>query len=80
MLLSNGLVLREKKPGGARERPKFIYRLIKTLNSKAAHQPSIVAMEFSNLRKACRYEKGRHCKLAKDACSAQNCRLIIKPK
>jgi len=57
-LMSNGLVLREKKPGGARGRPKFIYRLIKTPESKAAFQPSIVPIEFSSLRKACRYEKG----------------------
>jgi len=67
-LMSNGLVLREKKPGWAHGRPKFIYRLIKTPESKVAFQPSINAMEFSNLRKACRYEKGGYCK------------FIIKPK
>lgn len=79
-LMSEGLVLREKKPVGMRGRPKFVYRLIKTNSSKAEFQPSIVAIEFPKLRKACRYEKGGYCKLVKDACKAQNCRLIIKPK
>jgi len=29
-LMSEGLILREKKPVGGRGRPKFVYRLIKT--------------------------------------------------
>ena len=79
-LMSEGLILREKKPVGGRGRPKFVYRLIKTPESKAAFQPSIVPIEFSKLRKACRYKKGGYCKLVKNAYSAQNCKLIIKPK
>jgi len=79
-LMFEGLILREKKPVGGRGRPKFLYHLIKTPKSKAAFQPSIVPIEFSNLRKACRYEKGGYCKLVKDTCSAQNCKLVTKPK
>jgi len=78
-LMSEGLVLREKKPREGRGRPKFLYRLVNEA-SKPSIQPSIVLMEFSKLRKICKYEKGGYCKLAKNTCTNQNCRLIIKPK
>jgi len=79
-LMSEGLVLREKKPGEGRGRPKFQYRLADVQASKPSIQPSIVLIEFSKLKKVCKYEKGGYCKLAKNACTNQNCRLIIKPK
>ncbi|MGB9854189.1 MAG: hypothetical protein ACPLRY_05215 [Candidatus Bathyarchaeales archaeon] len=79
-LMSDGLVLREKKPCEGRGRPKFLYRLADVQASKPSIQPSIVIIEFSKLKKACKYEKGGYCKLAKNACTNQNCRLIIKPK
>jgi len=79
-LVSEGLVFREKKPGKGRGRPKFLYRPADIQTFKASSQPSIALIEFSKLRKACRYEKGGYCKLAKNTCATQNCRLIIKPK
>jgi hypothetical protein len=33
----------------------------------------VVVFEFSRLKKACRYEKGDYCKLARDGCATQNC-------
>jgi predicted ArsR family transcriptional regulator len=78
-LMSEGLVSREKKPREGRGRPKFHYRLVNEA-SKPSVQPSIVLLEFSKLRKICKYEKGGYCKLAKNTCTDQNCRLIIKPK
>jgi len=78
-LMSEGLVLRDKKPCEGRGRPKFLYRLINEA-SKPSIQPSIVLIEFSKLRKICKYEKGGYRKLAKNACTNQNCRLIIKPR
>jgi predicted transcriptional regulator len=79
-LMSEGLVLREKKPGEGRGRTKFLYRLAVIQASKPSLQPSIVVIEFPKLKKACKQEKGGYCKLAKNTCTAQNCKLITKPK
>ncbi|MEM2914993.1 MAG: hypothetical protein QXH91_06315 [Candidatus Bathyarchaeia archaeon] len=79
-LCSERLVSRDKKPSERRGRPKLLYRLAETHISEALIQPSIIALEFSKLRKACKYEKGGYCKLAKNTCTTQNCKLIIKPK
>jgi len=76
---SEGLVLKEKKPSKGRGRPEFQYRPADAPQPKATPQPSVVVLEFSRLKKACRYEKGGYCKLARDRCVTQNCRLIIKP-
>lgn len=79
-LCSERLVLREKKPSERRGRPNFLYRLADIQTFKASVQPSVVLIEFSKLRKACKYEKGGYCKLVKDACLPQNCKLTIKAK
>jgi predicted transcriptional regulator len=76
---SEGLVLKEKKPSKGRGRPEFLYRAADTPQPKTAPQLSVVVLEFSRLKKACRYEKGGYCKLARDRCVAQNCPLPIKP-
>jgi len=75
---TEGLLLKEKKLSKGRGRPRFLYRLADPPTLKAA-SPAIVALEFSKLRKACRYEKGGYCKLAKSTCMTQNCQLTIKP-
>jgi predicted transcriptional regulator len=77
---SEGPVLKEKKPSRGRGRPEFLYHTADTSPSKMAPQPSVVMLEFSKLKKACRYEKGGYCKPARDTCATQNCPLIIKPK
>ena len=77
---SEGLVLKEKKPSRGRGRPEFLYHTADTSPSKMAPQLSVVMLEFSRLKKACRYEKGGYCKPARDTCATQNCPLIIKPK
>lgn len=76
---SGGLVREEKKPGKGRGRPEFQCRPADAPQPKATPQPSVVVLEFSKLKKACRYEKGGYCKLARDGCVTQNRRLIIKP-
>jgi predicted transcriptional regulator len=76
---SEGLVLKEKKPSKGRGRPEFLYRPAAIPQPKTAPKPSVVALEFSKLKKACRYEKGGYCKLARDKCITQNCPLPIKP-
>jgi len=76
---SEELILKEKKPSRGRGRPEFLYRSAETSQPKATSQPNIIVMEFSKLKKACRYEKGGYCKLARDKCATQNCRLIMKP-
>ena len=76
---SEGLVLKEKKPSKGRGRPEFLYRAADTPQPKTAPQPSVVVLEFSKLKKACRYEKGGYCKLARDKCITKNCLLPIKP-
>jgi predicted transcriptional regulator len=69
---SEGLVLKEKKPSEGRGRPEFLYRPAGTPQPEAAPQLSAIVTEFSKLKKACRYEKGGYCKLARDACATQN--------
>ncbi len=76
---SEGLVLKEKRPSKGRGRPEFLYRPADIPQPKTTPQPSVVALEFSKLKKACRYEKGGYCKLARDKCITQNCPLPIKP-
>ena len=76
---SEGLVLKEKKPSKGRGRPEFQYRPADAPQPKATPQPSVVVLEFSRLKKACRYEKGGYFKLARDRYVTQNCRLITKP-
>jgi len=76
---SGELILKEKKPNEGRGRPEFQYRPASAPQPKVAPQPSIVVLEFSTLKKACRYEKGGYCKLARDRCATQNCRLAAKP-
>jgi len=73
------LILKEKKPRKGRGRPEFLYGPADAPRPKTASQPSVIVLEFSRLKKACRYEKGSYCKLARDRCVTQNCRLIIKP-
>lgn len=74
------LVSKEKKSRKGRGRPEFLYRAAAIPKLKTSSQPSVIVMEFSRLKKACRYEKGGYCKPARDACSPQNCPLIIKSK
>ena len=76
---SGELTLKERKPSKGRGRPEFQYRPADAPQPKAAPQSSVVVLEFSRLKKACRYEKGGYCKLARDRCATQNCRLITKP-
>jgi len=73
------LILKEKKPRKGRGRPEFLYGPADAPRPKTASQPSVIVMEFSKLKKACRYEKGGYCKLARDECIIQNCPLPIKP-
>jgi predicted transcriptional regulator len=77
---SAGLVLKEKKPSKGRGIPEFLYHPAETSHSGMALQPSIVMLEFSKLKRACRYEKGGYCKPVRDTCATQNCPLIMKPK
>ena len=77
---SEGLVLKEKKPSKGRGRPEFLYHPAETSRSKMVFQPSVVMLEFSKLKRACRYEKGGYCKPARDTCATQNCPLIMRPK
>ena len=72
---SGELVLKEKKPSKGRGRPEFLYRPADAPQLKATPQPSVVVLEFSRLKKACRHEKGGYCKLARDRCITQDCPL-----
>jgi hypothetical protein len=76
---SRELILKEKKPNEGRGRPEFLYWPAGTPQPKATPQPGVVVLEFSTLKRACRYEKGGYCKLARDRCATQNCRLTVKP-
>ena len=76
---SGELILKEKKPSKGRGRPEFQYHPVGAPQPNATPQPSVGVLEFSRLKKACRYEKGGYCKLARDGCVTQNCRLIIRP-
>jgi DNA-binding Lrp family transcriptional regulator len=77
---TEGLLLKEKKLSNDRGRPRFLYRLAGTHTLKTAAPPSVVALEFSTLKRACGYEKGGYCKLVRNACVIQSCRLTMKPK
>ena len=76
---SEELGLKEKKPSKGRGQTEILYRPAETPQPKAVPQPNVIVMEFSKLKKACRYEKGGYCKIARDRCATQNCPLTIKP-
>jgi predicted transcriptional regulator len=60
---SEKLVLKEKKPSKGRGRPELLYGPAETSQPKAVPQPNVIVMEFSKLKKACRYEKGGYANL-----------------
>ena len=77
---TEGLLLKEKKPGNDRGRPRSLYRLAGTHTLETAAPPGVVALGVSTLRSACRYVKGGCCKLARNTCAVQGCRLTVKPE
>jgi predicted ArsR family transcriptional regulator len=56
-LMSEELVLREKKPCEGRVRPKFLYRLVDVQASKHSIQPSSVVVDFPSLGKSTNMRK-----------------------
>lgn len=76
---SEQLVLKEKKPKTGRGRPQFLYH---AESPKPTEPPltNVVVLNFSTLKRACRYEKGGHCKPKRDNCKMENCPLIMKQK
>ncbi|MEM2922481.1 MAG: hypothetical protein QXF26_09230 [Candidatus Bathyarchaeia archaeon] len=79
-LEAEGLLSKEKKPNKGRGRPKFLYHLVGNTELRPTSSSHIIALEFTKLRKACKYEKGGYCKTTKGACSTINCPLSSKPK
>jgi len=76
---SEQLVLKEKKPKEGRGRPQFLY-YAETPKPNAPPLTNVVVLNFSTLKRACRYEKGGYCKPKRDNCRIENCPLIIEQK
>ena len=76
---SEQLVLKKKKPKEGRGRPQFLY-YAEAPKPSAPPLTNVVILNFSTLKKACRYEKGGHCKPKRDNCRMENCPLIMKQK
>ena len=82
-LMAQGLIVRKKAAANSFGRPKFAYHVpSKTTKqvSLALQDPHIelVALPFSRLRHACRFEKGGHCKETRRECTPQICPKIRK--
>ena len=83
MLLTAGLLVREKVYPEGLGRPKFAYSIspkLKKQVSAALLDPSIelVHLPFSRLKHLCRFEKGGYCKEVRKDCSPQDCPQLSK--
>ena len=76
---SEQLVFKEKKPKSGRGRPQFLYHA-EAAKPETPPLTNVVILNFSTLKRACRYEKGGHCKPKRDNCRMENCPLIKKQK
>jgi predicted transcriptional regulator len=76
---SEQLVLKKKKPREGRGRPQFLY-YAETPKPSAPPLTNVVVLNFSTLKRACRYETGGYCKSKRDNCRIENCPFIMKQK
>jgi len=82
-LVARGLVVKEKVASNSLGRPKFAYHILSTATKQvtaALQNPyeTLVTLQFTRLRRLCRFEKGGYCKEAKKNCAPQNCPQIRK--
>jgi hypothetical protein len=59
----------EKKLSKGNGRPEFFITMQTLTHLRWLFDISIVVLEFSRLKKFCRYEKGGYCKLARNTCA-----------
>ena len=84
-LLAQSLLVKEKMPSKAKGRPKYAYSIPPKLRRQISAALSdssitIVSLPFSRLKHICRFEKGGHCKQARQNCSPEDCPQIPKVK
>ena len=84
-LTAQSLVVKEKTVSNGRGRPKYTYYTSPRARrqvSAALSDPAItiVTLPFSRLKYLCRFEKGGHCKQARNKCDPGNCPQIPRSK
>ena len=84
-LTAQSVVMKEKVPSNVRGRPKYAHFLSPKARqqvSSALLDPSItiVTLQFSRIRRLCRFEKGGYCKQLRNSCETRTCSQIPRTK
>jgi predicted ArsR family transcriptional regulator len=78
-MVEKGLIIREKPPSKRRGRPTYLYRAsAEALASAPGVSGEVVALNFSDLKRLCRYQTGGRCRETRDRCEPEFCPQIMK--
>ncbi len=78
-MVEKGLIVREKSPSKRRGRPSYLYRASAEALASASGAPGgVVALNFSDLKRLCRYQRGGRCRETRDRCELESCPQIMK--
>jgi predicted ArsR family transcriptional regulator len=78
-MVEKGLIIREKSPSKCRGRPSYLYRASAEALASASGAPGgVVTLNFSDLKRLCRYQRGGRCRETRDRCKLESCPQIMK--
>lgn len=78
-MVEKGLIVREKSPSKRRGRPSYLYRASAEALASASGAPGgVVALNFSDLKRLCRYQRGGRCRETRNRCELEFCPQIMK--
>jgi len=78
-MVEKGLIIREKSPSKRRGRPVYLYRISAGALASTPGDPGrVVALNFSDLKRLCRFQRGGRCRETRARCDPGYCPQIGK--
>lgn len=78
-MVEKGLIVREKSPSKRRGRPVYLYRAsAEALDSASGTLGGVISLNFSDLKRLCRYQRGGRCRETRGKCEPEYCPQIGK--
>ena len=78
-MVEKGLIVREKAPSKRRGRPSYLYRASAEALASASGAPGgVVELNYSDMSRLCRYQRGGRCRETRDRCELESCPKIMK--
>jgi predicted ArsR family transcriptional regulator len=78
-MVDKGLIAREKSPSKRRGRPVYLYRVSAgAMASAPGALGRVVALNFSDLKRLCRYQRGGRCREMGGRCEPEYCPQFSK--